>query len=196
MSRFKKWIASLAVASIIPLVFSGCYGHFPIVRTLYKANGSLTVGGPKATGVVQSILFIILAVCQIYSIAGLLDTIIFNLIEFWSGRPVFTAHETPDGSRVTMKSLDENTLEIQIEKEGKTSTYYALRDKPSEIFVIRNGKWVSVDASYMDAGDLRAIYVREGDRVIESGMQLREEAVKAEERLSLIQAEMQLQATR
>ena len=46
MSRFKKWIASLAVASIIPLVFSGCYGHFPIVRTLYKANGSLTVGGP------------------------------------------------------------------------------------------------------------------------------------------------------
>ena len=196
MSRFKKWIAGLAVASIIPLAFGGCYGHFPMVRTIYKFNGSVTVGGPKINGVVQSILMIILAVVPVYGISMLLDLIVFNLIEFWSGRPVFTAHEGPDGSRVTMKSLDENTLEIKIEKDGNSDTYYALRDRPSEIFVIRNGQWVSVDASYMDAGELRAITIREGDKVIASGMQWKEEAIKAENRLNMIQAEMELQATR
>lgn len=196
MSRFKKWIAGIAMITTVPFVFSGCYGHFPIMRTLYKANGSISVGGPKATGVTQSILFILLAVFQIYSIAGLLDAIIFNLIEFWSGRPVFTAQEGPDGSRVTMKSLDKNTLEITMEKDGESSTYYALRDKPSEIFVIRNGKWVPVEASYVDAGELRAVTVREGNTIIDSGMQLREEAVKAEDRLSLIEAEMAIQAAR
>ena len=196
MSRFKKWIAALAVASIFPLAFGGCYGHFPLVRTIYKFNGSVTVGGPKATGVVQSILMILMAVIPVYGFSMFLDIVVFNLIEFWSGRPVFTAHEGPDGSRVTMKSLDKNTLEITMEKDGESSTYYALRDKPSEIFVIRNGKWVPVEASYVDAGELRAVTVREGDSIIDSGMQLREEAVKAEDRLSLIEAEMAIQAAR
>ncbi|MBU44686.1 MAG: hypothetical protein CMN76_15800 [Spirochaetaceae bacterium] len=196
MSSIKRWVAALALASVVPFAFSGCYGHFPLVRTVYKFNGSVTVGGPKVTGVVQSILMILMAVFPVYGLSFLADVIVFNLIEFWSGRPVFTAHEGPDGSKVTMRSLDQNTMEITLEKDGKSSTYYALRDKPSEIFVIRNGQWVPVDASYIDAGELRAVTVREGEKVIDSRMQLREEAIQAEDKFSQIEAEMDAQAIR
>jgi hypothetical protein len=186
MRGWKRWTAAISLAGVFPLMFgASCYGHFPMVRTIYKFNGSVKVGGPKATGVVQSLLMILLAVVPVYGISALLDIVLFNLIEFWSGRPVFTAHTLEDGSRITMRSIDEKTLEIEVLKEGKTSTFYALKEKPSEIFIIQDGEFVAVEAGYMDTGALRTSTAHANGELLGAKIHLKSEVESLEREAGL-----------
>lgn len=169
MNRMKRWVAAACVALITPAVFSACYGSFPLVKTIYKINGQVTVGDRMVTGVVRSVVMILLS--WLYAISGIADIVIFNLIEFWTGRPVFTAYQGEDGSRVTMKTLDKNTLQIQIEKEGDTRTYYAFRNEPSKLFILKAGQWVELKPESLRLGDMDLITLRAGNEIIESRLQ-------------------------
>ena len=80
MNKIKRWVASVAMLALFPVIFAGCYGHFPLLRTVYKFNGSIKVGGPKADGVVQSIIMILLVFIPVYGLSTLVDVIIFNVI--------------------------------------------------------------------------------------------------------------------
>ena len=189
MNKIKRWVASVTMAALFPMIFAGCYGHFPLVRTVYKFNGSINVGGPKADRFVQSIVMILLAIIQVYSLSTLVDVIIFNVIEFWSGRPVFTAYETEDGSRISMKTLDQNTLQIEVKKDEKVSTFYALRHKPDALYTIEKGQWRPVSIETMEAGELQAVFVRRGNAILDARMQLRSEMEALEENTGLSRME-------
>lgn len=187
MKALKRAFAAFLILLLTPVLFAGCYGHFPLVRTLYKANGSIELGGPKVSGFFQSILTLLMAYFQIYTIGGILDLIVFNLIEFWTGRPVFTVHTNPDGSTLAMESVDKNTLKISLEKDGKTGTYYLRKDRPGEIYTIRNGQWVLVETITMDAGELQAISLTENAEVLHSRMHWKREAEALQRRVLLME---------
>ena len=78
------------------LFMSGCYGPFNLTRQLHRWNGQV---GDKY---VNELVFLALTILPlpVYGVAVLGDMIIFNSIEFWTGRnPVFLSlRSTPPQS--------------------------------------------------------------------------------------------------
>jgi hypothetical protein len=85
---FKK---SLIVGVLaLSLVLSGCYGSFQMTKKLYKWNGTL---GDKY---VKSIVCWVMVIVPVYAVAGFVDFIALNTIEFWTGNnPMALKSETP-----------------------------------------------------------------------------------------------------
>jgi hypothetical protein len=62
------------------LVASGCFGPFNLTRRLYQWNAQV---GEKWE---REIVFLLLALTPVYSAAVLADAVVFNSMEFWTGR--------------------------------------------------------------------------------------------------------------
>ncbi len=75
-SRFGKGIAVVLVAAVGALT-AGCFGKFQLTRKLYDINRSID---EKYVRSAAAWLFV-----PLYGITGLLDFVVFNVIEFWSG---------------------------------------------------------------------------------------------------------------
>ncbi len=69
-------IGMLAVFSISS---TGCFGEFALTRKVYTFNDSL------GNNFVKTIVFYAMNIVPVYGIAGFIDTVILNLIEFWTG---------------------------------------------------------------------------------------------------------------
>lgn len=82
MKKVRNTLASLMIGV---LMTTGCFGHFALTTKLWQVNASL---GSKW---VQSLVFWVLAIIPAYEFAALLDTFIFNVIEFWGGHNVLSA---------------------------------------------------------------------------------------------------------
>lgn len=116
-SRFGKGIAMVLVAAVGALS-AGCFGKFQLTRKLYDINQSID---EKYIRSAVTWLFVIP-----YAITGLLDFIVFNVIEFWSGEnPVASAPVTKvfaqgNGKTVLTLSRDgSGTLAVIERYEGE-----------------------------------------------------------------------------
>lgn len=78
MSRWARLVA-LTLAFLFSVSASGCYGKFMLTRKLYTWNG--TLGNKWVNSIVMFVLFVI----PVYEIAGFVDFIALNAIEFWTG---------------------------------------------------------------------------------------------------------------
>jgi hypothetical protein len=108
--RFIQLTAMLLVVLFLSFSSISCYGNFSLVKKLYKWNG--TIENKFAKSAATWIMFII----PVYGVAGFIDFVILNLIEFWSG-------ENP----VTMSAGDK---EVQyVEKDGKTYHITATKNR-------------------------------------------------------------------
>ncbi|HAM36130.1 MAG TPA: hypothetical protein DEB40_02630 [Elusimicrobia bacterium] len=76
---------------VLPLILCacvtvmGCYGPFNLTKKLHRWNG--TIGGKW----VNEGVFLGLVILPVYELASLGDAIIFNSIEFWTGKNPVTA---------------------------------------------------------------------------------------------------------
>ncbi len=88
----KGRLSKLAVSmTLLTFVFttSGCFGRFNLTRKVYNFNKSVS---PDKW--VQELVFLGFVVLPIYWFASLIDALIINSIEFWSGRnPVMVGKE-------------------------------------------------------------------------------------------------------
>jgi len=76
----KVIIFLMAIALSATLIMqSGCYGSFGLTKKVYEFNGSV---GDKF---LNTIVFWAFCILPVYEIAGTLDVVIFNLLEFWTG---------------------------------------------------------------------------------------------------------------
>lgn len=84
------------------LFLSGCYGPFNLTRRLYQWNGSV---GTKWE---REFMFILLAWAPVYGLAVLGDALVFNSMEFWTGKnpvdPPSTRSELPKAKRIVRGS--------------------------------------------------------------------------------------------
>lgn len=79
---------------VMSLLLSGCYGPFNLTRQLHRWNGQV---GDKY---VNELVFLALTILPlpVYGVAVLADMVIFNSIEFWTGRnPVFLSLRSTPG---------------------------------------------------------------------------------------------------
>jgi len=109
---FKQAVVLLLIASMALMSF-GCYGSFSLTKKVYHWNGSL---GNKW---VVELVFLGLNIVPVYGIAGFIDVVILNLIEFWSGKnPMDATIISDDGTKVVFNA-EKQQVEITT-REGKT----------------------------------------------------------------------------
>ena len=101
------------LASFLPVATGGCFGNFELTQKVWRFNRD--VDDDKW---VQEIVFLLLAIVPIYGGAAILDVVVFNSFEFWTGdNPVMASNgdrqviETEQGE-VVLTRVDERTLEV------------------------------------------------------------------------------------
>jgi len=116
-SRFGKGIALVLVAAVGALS-AGCFGKFQLTRKLHDINQSID---EKYVRSAATWLFVIP-----YAVTGLLDLVVFNVIEFWTGEnpvasaPVTKVYAQGNGRTVLTLSRDGSATVAVIERyEGK-----------------------------------------------------------------------------
>ncbi|MDL2241642.1 DUF3332 domain-containing protein [Bacteroidales bacterium OttesenSCG-928-L03] len=108
----KVRLAAVAVVLSSSIMFSSCIGSFALSNKLLSWNQDLSDKW------VNELVFLVLWVVPAYEIAMLIDGVVLNTIEFWSGNNPASAQvqtiETEDG--IYTVSTDANGHQIQ--KEG------------------------------------------------------------------------------
>jgi DNA-binding MarR family transcriptional regulator len=169
-SRFGKGIAIVLVAAMGALS-AGCFGKFQLTRKVYDINQSID------DKYVRSAATWIFVIVPVYGLAALLDLIVFNVIEFWTGEnPAAEAKVTKvyaqgTGRTVVTLSRDGSATVAVIERyegEGLVSTLRVRDDGRGKVAAIETaaGKEVrevvalaasdgSVDVTVSTATDTR-----------------------------------------
>jgi hypothetical protein len=95
---FVKIIAGLLIAVLLTTAF-GCYGSFQLINKVYKFNGTL---GSKW---VNELGFLVMMIVPVYGVAGFVDIVILNTIEFWTGTNPMTSNDGTQTITVPQGSL-------------------------------------------------------------------------------------------
>ncbi|HEY6952488.1 MAG TPA: DUF3332 domain-containing protein, partial [Bacteroidota bacterium] len=101
---FVKIFSSVMIVVLLTTAF-GCYGSFQLINKVYKFNGGL---GDKF---VNELGFLVMVIIPVYGVAGFVDAVILNTIEFWTGKNPMAQNDgtrtipLPDGN-LTMRNAD------------------------------------------------------------------------------------------
>lgn len=117
-ARAKRAVAAGLMGVMLMGGAGGCYGKFPLTKAVYKLNGNIT-----NNKIIHSIIFWIFIILPVYDLAFLVDAIILNLIEFWTGASLdVSSVEMDDGTRVTLApdGDDGKTAVLTVEKPDGT----------------------------------------------------------------------------
>ncbi len=108
----KKSLIALALAAAFTL--TACYGSYSLTNKLYKWNG--TLGNKWLNSCVHFILWVI----PVYGICmGLVDGLVLNTVEFWTGSNPLASNDTyfekdAQGNQVSAIKNEDGTLAVQI----------------------------------------------------------------------------------
>ncbi|MBP2673274.1 MAG: hypothetical protein H6Q84_114 [Deltaproteobacteria bacterium] len=112
--RLGKGVAVL-LAAILCAFSAGCFGKFQMTRTMYDVNRS--VEQPYLRSAVTWVFLL-----PVYGLTGLLDFLVFNTIEFWTGEnPISQDNVTKVYERGDGKTV------LALSREGAATTATILR---------------------------------------------------------------------
>ena len=113
---------------------TGCFGEFGLTRKVYEFNQG--VGGKF----VNQIVFWAMCVIPVYEVAGMLDVIIFNTIEFWTGsNPVAMA---PGETEVQYATVDGHQFRMTAQQN-----YFSVEELTANGYEMRNEFRFNKDAN-------------------------------------------------
>lgn len=108
----KKSLIALSLAAAFSL--TACYGSYSLSQKLYKWNG--TLGDKWLNSCVHFILWVI----PVYEICiGLVDGLVLNTVEFWTGSNPVASNDTyfekdAQGNQVSAIKNEDGSLAVQI----------------------------------------------------------------------------------
>ena len=121
-SLMRKMILAVAATSIVT---TGCFGTFQMTRNLYEWNKKVG-NGEKWT---QEGVFLVFTILPVYEIAGFLDAVFINSVEFWTGKnPMLSSIKVTnkDGTKVAQTLRSDATGRTEIieftDTTGQVST--------------------------------------------------------------------------
>ncbi|HEY0840447.1 MAG TPA: DUF3332 family protein [Vulgatibacter sp.] len=109
----RRRLALLLAASLFA---TSCFGTFRLTREVWKFNRD--VGGRW----VQEIVFVALLIIPVYEVVVLVDAIVFNTSDFWTGRtstvdagtlPAEKVVSLPDGSELRLVRESDDLLRVE-----------------------------------------------------------------------------------
>lgn len=74
-------VIAVVMLAVFTVTFSGCFGSFSVTRNLWEWNSNVS-----NNKFVNELVFLGLCIVPAYELFTLGDVLIFNSIEFWSGR--------------------------------------------------------------------------------------------------------------
>ncbi|EAU67882.1 conserved hypothetical protein [Stigmatella aurantiaca DW4/3-1] len=109
----------------LSLHLSGCFGNFSLTRAMWEFNK-----GVSDNKFAQWAVFLVMAIVPVYAIGTLVDALVINSIEFWTGEnPVSNADGTPGNTRVVRLGPSETlrlsrdgasgVMKVELEREGQ-----------------------------------------------------------------------------
>lgn len=107
----KKTIALLVIVAFFT---TGCTGSFNLTRKVYNFHRSQT---DKWS---DELCFLLVALIPVYSLATLADAIVFNSIEFWTGKNPVEMTANPSASRIVQNGNDKYKMSFNA-KTGQVS---------------------------------------------------------------------------
>jgi hypothetical protein len=108
-----KRLVSALLAMVIAMVsLQGCYGKMALTKKVYKVNGEVS------DKYLRSLVTWIFVLAPVYAVSALADFILFNTIEFWSGKNPIAA-----GEKNFQYSENGETYQVNARKSGDTITY-------------------------------------------------------------------------
>jgi len=112
---------------------SGCYGRFPLTKTVYRVNGQV-----HENKFVKSIVMWVFVIFPVYGISMFVDAVAINLIEFWTGNTINIGTATSeDGTEIAMiPSADGQEAVLTVSRGGKTvgqMTFVRVSDSKCEV---------------------------------------------------------------
>lgn len=131
--------AAIAVTASI-LMSTGCMGHMGLTQKVKKGNLSITENRWGREGI-----FVGFQVFWVYRISALLDLVVFNSIEFWSG-------ENPLTDQSALVNISQETID-KVFEEGTVETAQIQRVNQSEAkmyLAFTNGDKMTFDVVRMD----------------------------------------------
>ncbi len=124
----KKALITLSCAAAIAL--TGCYGSYSLTKKLYTWNGTL---GNKW---LNSIVHFFMLVIPVYGIsAGLVDGLVLNTVEFWTGSNPLAAGDTyyekdAQGNQVVATKNADGSMNMELtDAQGNKANLTLQRDE-------------------------------------------------------------------
>jgi len=113
LGRIRRSLALALVAGASPFLF-GCFGQFPLTRTVYRVNDGIP------TGILRNVVFWVFCILPVYSGAALVDTVVLNVLEFWFGLKIDASSTTDEDGRTVVLEPSEDGREalLTILKDG------------------------------------------------------------------------------
>ncbi|NMO20257.1 DUF3332 domain-containing protein [Pyxidicoccus fallax] len=112
MKRPSPWLA-VACAAFFSVHATGCFGQFKLTQAIWNFNKN--VSGNKF---VQWLVFLLMVIVPVYGIGTLVDALVINSIEFWTGsNPVSSADGVDNNTRI-VKLSPTDTLKLSREASG------------------------------------------------------------------------------
>jgi hypothetical protein len=188
-SRSSRLVAAL-FATVLSLHVSGCFGSFALTRNIYGLNERIS-----DNKFVRWLVFLGFTIIPVYGVGTLVDALVFNTLEFWTGsNPLANAGTQEDGTRVvklsptdTLKlSRDEQAgvMRVELERAGEQPVvrYFepledgmAVRDEAG-VLLVRARERVEGGVEVLDAsGATMTVHSREA--VAEANAALEQEGV-------------------
>ena len=132
-SRLVRGISVLLLA-VMMVIAGGCYGSFELVKKVHKFNGTL---GNKY---VNELGFLVMNIIPVYSVAGFIDVVVLNTIEFWTGKnPSTSSNDTvvplDNTASLTLRGADGTILLTSRSAQG---TLQYVFEKKSDGTVVRD----------------------------------------------------------
>jgi hypothetical protein len=137
-------IATIAICAFLPVSLSGCFGRFNLVRKTYDFNKSVS---PDKW--VQWFVFLVLSIIPIYALAGLIDVIVANSVEFWTGTNPVTAESTrtfhgDDGEVAVVTYRTDGIMDVHVTlADGNEQFVRLMREQHSIVAVDADGAFLA-----------------------------------------------------
>jgi hypothetical protein len=108
----KRFTAMLVSLSIAMLSLQGCYGKMALTKKVYALNGEVNDKFVRSL-VTWAFIFV-----PVYGVSALVDFVLFNTIEFWTGR-----NPVAQGEKDFKYTSGGESFEIHAKKTGTTVNY-------------------------------------------------------------------------
>jgi len=155
---------TIAVVLIIAFFTTGCTGSFNLTRKVYNFHHS------QADKWSNELCFLLVALLPIYSLASLADAIVFNSIEFWTGKNPVDMSYVPPASRIVQNGNDKYRMSYN-DKTGRVylsslaGNHGIILEKSDNTITAKNEKGQVLYSSVQNADGGVSIYNGSGKLV-------------------------------
>ena len=123
MSKFFCRLVTAVALICFMGVSTACYGPFNLTRNVYHWNSNIKGGKEVNEKWMKEIVFFGMIIIPVYMFSALLDSFIFNSIQFWSGDNPIKASDLSDDGHTKVAQVGDLTMRWTSTSEGATVTY-------------------------------------------------------------------------